>query len=1555
MQDRTTDFSQIAANAPALVAFGFHEFVLSYKKPEDPRLLLFMLFEAVEGLTRFLTITVICDLAREGNGSLPLKQANAIIGSIDSPSFASWRDLCDYLVNHLPADSPLLRLQQDWPRFREAVLRPPTDGETEEEVSLIELRNMMSHGGGLQRERADTLLGIWTSKVAAALHHLSWISELRLWGRAADGLHLFAGTKSVPIPETDSLPCGLIITEGQFAVVHDETVIPLFPLGRWSEGRRRGMIFPQVFARRNGRGKGPLRFVVMGDSEAIQILGGEEEEHAFETLTRYQEIQTAKKAKKANKEPSWASVFEADALNLVGRRDDLALITAAVRRRESGIVFVTGQAGIGKSALAAAVSETLRSDLDAEAGEQLLVFRFKDRDDRSKPMRFLKWFAEELGAGPDEIDQFEEVEAFLDFLGTRLARRGSGDDSHRTIVILDGLDELARGYPGFLPKLAMMLAEAPGCVTLATTRPGPVTDILTTAGGSAIYPHGLRDMSKDDLRDMLTARLPAVARRLVSEDIEQENQIYHVPGFLDTLVERAQGLPLYVELVAHEAEEKNLSLKRLVDPDWLPVGVLEFLGKLTEDGALSSAQGNGPFVACTLAMAREPLSAAEIGALVRRSKKGEQADAASEEWRSYIDNVLRRLGGLLRVSSEEGEERYRLLHTELEDFVIRSDRLNQDRIEVAAVLAEGALDPGDDAATSYLYQHGPVHFLGRRAGDPEAVKALADAISAPSYETQRSRVLGANGFSLGGVWLYLVRAARNLDDEDTRIAVFNKAVDWLSRSENVPGASNLIESALGWTDQGKPYRRSEVIELARCWLVFNFDDPRAGNVLTKLIKELQGDEDILQIARDWVERHGDWSVATNVIGALLDASFDQFAGFAHDWVRRNSKATGVANIIVLLVNAFPQRFTALALDWIQDNPDGAGVANVLERVLDLNRANKSTLDTVLDWLRVHQTRPDIAGLLQLLMTIEAAVPQTLTAARAWLGNREAANVLDSLLGALVGRVKGGDIIAEKAISYLFCEKSSQSRAGVLTRVLENDDLRPIAEKRVREWLLTPDGEADINQFLPRLLEHPDTSADWRTFTQDWIERQDAEAVSANVLKAAAAHLGADPVLIDMLWARFNSAPKEEDRLSALQGLLSFLDYRTEAVKLAAIWLDSLDTSGPQAATLAANVALAVLADSHPVPDAFITRAEHLLTDLPPEAPIVALASALVMRDGRGPALRGALLGATASATETPTRSLALANLALCWADDPEVARAIEGFLDSVAPPTERTRVLSAWIRAGGPDGDGLRYLLDRKQAFPLEGPGSFQKLERAYENGEKYFYFNSLAHNPEIVIEAAKRFEAARALRDLNDLTYLVTRINSSRQQSEALLADGDPRSLGQVFLDNVDRWPSSYPARFWYPVVTDPAANPIKYRGKIRDLFDQIIDRSSTFGNERFRNATYFELVKALKEASHPDTDLVAFMQTEVIEDIETLKRNSRPETGKKQLIALRPAKRAAGPKPGKRRKDVKGRSKGGGAHNGAKGDKGPWKRTKGRTGISRKENGKPNLDKGGEGKSTP
>ena len=137
------------------------------------------LCDAVEVLTRFCSVTLLGELTqRLGDTPLPEDLLKILQPNVSTPTFGKWCGMLQALQAECRARGGLV--VPELPDFvRDALLTiMPFEVEATPESSVLALRNLAVHGGGMTTATADPYLAIWEPRLRRLLDRVAFLVSL---------------------------------------------------------------------------------------------------------------------------------------------------------------------------------------------------------------------------------------------------------------------------------------------------------------------------------------------------------------------------------------------------------------------------------------------------------------------------------------------------------------------------------------------------------------------------------------------------------------------------------------------------------------------------------------------------------------------------------------------------------------------------------------------------------------------------------------------------------------------------------------------------------------------------------------------------------------------------------------------------------------------------------------------------------------------------------------------------------------------------------------------------------------------------------------------------------------------------------------------------------------------------------------------------------------------------------------------------------------------------------------------------------------------------------
>lgn len=566
--DSTSHTDERIAELPSIIAIPFQDFF----RESYPILRLHRLCDVAEIVTRFATIVSLGEL-RQGGEPLSDNVTKVLQPHIERPTFGQWRDMLAALTPHVASRQSLV-LPELVDAVRQQLLPALNDDASRDHPQgLIGLRNDLVHSGAIPKSWAASRLGLWESWLSGLLESLRVLREVEV-SLLADGV---ARRLVGVLPDTDDRPLppgeweSLKPLDHHVVLMRANSILDLWPLCDYGHAvkdpacqtSRDSSESPMIYIRVD---KARLVYAALGvdlpHGERADIL---DEFNALFRPSCSPEVSCTPEALDFEEE------LREQARSVIGRKDEIRHIKAAIKSTKSGVLWVGGRAGIGKSILASKLANDLRGD--PRKGCRLF-WRFNVGDDarcsRSAFLRYaVKRLSEHLGISQKPTLQSTEdaLPELRELLKQVPAGNGNSPQStpQRIIIILDGLDAIARSDMGFA-DIPFSLS-LPNVVWVCFGRHGSdMTQMFPPERCYHVFPDGIPPMAADDIRAMLidgTGSLKYNMLRLDKEAVDKDGEPRISNIAVETVVERSQGLPLYVYFVVQDLQSGVLRFEDL--------------------------------------------------------------------------------------------------------------------------------------------------------------------------------------------------------------------------------------------------------------------------------------------------------------------------------------------------------------------------------------------------------------------------------------------------------------------------------------------------------------------------------------------------------------------------------------------------------------------------------------------------------------------------------------------------------------------------------------------------------------------------------------------------------------------------------------------------------------------------------------------------------------------------------------------------------------------------------------------------------------------------------
>ncbi len=659
---------------PTYLAHPWHSFCAE----EHPRVKLHWLTDTAELAVRWAVSVTLAEILHANSMQLPAKLAKQIRDNVERPTLGRWLGVLRELSAHAPqkpvlGDAPFSLYENTFePRF----LSGNRGGSIEN--SLLVLRNQIAHGGGMSRAHASELLNAHQPIIEDLLRQVIQATQhAQVIAIEHDEAHVLVGIS----PQHTDIPDDLKAQkEGTWLLAQHEA-LPLLPLAIYGPVRminssgqlqaKPGKPVAQVFTRAyNDR----LSYTPLGRDEAhSEVL----DVSIFREVFRLDEKLEERKNSSVIDGVSYDDALKearAVAEDLIGRKNELGQVKNWLKSRdpyqdhEPRLGWISGGPGLGKSMLMA----RLASDYGAGSQRGFYFHKFSNagngRSNRRMFLKFLEtalWNWAPLQSVTEEPNEELEGDDLLDALEKRLTQIAQLEPPNpraprpQIWIFLDNFDEMIEQEPRFIDIVRRL--AVPGTVWLMCGRPEHGLDQEFSRDDLAehIFEDGVPMMSAEDIRAMLLEGLGQARYALLKRDEDDEDGTHNI--FIENVVDKARGLPLYVELLLDDLRSGTLSVD---DDDKLPDGLGAYYDGLMERIGLSTVSRDLPLIVSILARAEEPLEIKSIATLLA---------PVLEDVPEYIPRVqaaLRVGQSLLKtLSTPEHTEGYLLYHQSFREYI----------------------------------------------------------------------------------------------------------------------------------------------------------------------------------------------------------------------------------------------------------------------------------------------------------------------------------------------------------------------------------------------------------------------------------------------------------------------------------------------------------------------------------------------------------------------------------------------------------------------------------------------------------------------------------------------------------------------------------------------------------------------------------------------------------------------------------------------------------------------------------------------------------------------
>lgn len=720
--------ADILARLPAVVATPYEGFL----RARGAFLKLHHLAGTAELLTRLCATILVADCFQETGGRFSDSLVKTFCAGLRRPTFGAWAAVTRAVLAErkgAPQCIPAL------PAFVEQRLLPELGSSADSPDSgIIGLRNHLAHCCQLPIDEGESLLARHVPRFEQLVSDVATVfSEVQIVGVPEPGrFHLLQGTlrSNQPVPCVD---LSGIATEqilpGDVVLVGNGKMLSLFPLHAY------GDVFHhrvpehvderecEPFERIGEASPSPLLYWRCEERKFLEYTclspatshgqDGRRALEKFRQMFRVAEWRSAEAASQRIKAfdfgpwiLEWQEVF-------VGRSAEVQKLNTWVREKGSGVGWVEGTAGAGKSALLADFVTRYFN------GHELckIVHFFRTGDSRCSRASFLENAISKLGAylGRVEVCPADLMERSVRFTSL-LAEASAGDSAARgprVLFVLDGLDELSGSDPGFVELVAQN--QAAGVIWLCAGRSeGWLKSAFRTLGADFLFgEEGLQGLNEEGIRELLDRECGRAIYDLLAQDRPEAMAADGGNRFLRELLVRSEGgLPQYLRLFAEDIREGRFSFAEGQERK-LPRGLSAYYERILFRLQVSDVAAVLTPVFAVLAWAKEPLSCATLLAVLSKDRLLRAADG-EELLAKALDfghMMLRRVPD--DRSSDANAWAYSISHESFRQHLLASETVRRSvraaRQDLARLARRWKMLKSP--VVDYVLMHGPDHLL----------------------------------------------------------------------------------------------------------------------------------------------------------------------------------------------------------------------------------------------------------------------------------------------------------------------------------------------------------------------------------------------------------------------------------------------------------------------------------------------------------------------------------------------------------------------------------------------------------------------------------------------------------------------------------------------------------------------------------------------------------------------------------------------------------------------------------------------------------------------------
>ncbi|MDK2409996.1 ATP-binding protein [Aphanizomenon sp. PH219] len=352
-----------------------------------------------------------------------------------------------------------------------------------------------------------------------------------------------------------------------------------------------------------------------------------------------------------------------------GRQFVFDAITAFIQNHQSGYFSILGDAGMGKSAIAAKYI--------VDNPGTICFFNIRT-DGTNRPDQFLKSIRQQL------VNRFNLQNAENDNLSTLLTKASEKlADSEKLVIVIDALDEVDQEDNGNLLNLPMYLPD--NVYLILTRRPYNSDEKRLTLSPNTKYVEldirQYQDNSKDDIKAYILEFMALPKYQIGLDDWINKQNGLNKAQFVDTIAAKSENNFMYLRLVLEAIVNEVYKDEKLEE---LPAGLQGYYASHWR----------------MMGMTKKPLPKDKIKIIyvmcaLKSAVSREMIVKYSQQDDLTVQEVLKDWTQFLQEQKTYQPPRYRFYHESFRDFLIRQDIVEAAGVSLPQISAEVAQNMGE--------------------------------------------------------------------------------------------------------------------------------------------------------------------------------------------------------------------------------------------------------------------------------------------------------------------------------------------------------------------------------------------------------------------------------------------------------------------------------------------------------------------------------------------------------------------------------------------------------------------------------------------------------------------------------------------------------------------------------------------------------------------------------------------------------------------------------------------------------------------------------------------